>query len=359
MNKYFKKAIGLISILAVTLTSTGLPRVYAEGKDWEDETIKFGTVEEYIEHNIQSHLYAHSVTIEGALKYSEPIALYNFDNNSIVGSEIFIFDGDLIIGKTAVYDTDNGYVSTFDTYISNDLYSVYQSGEKIAMGYTNNSLLMYSTNYGYVYVDGNKIYDLPHDTPQELNAITICGEASPEYEVPYSFASIKLDVTHIGRSETYNKKGECWASCLAMQLNYHNNLNLTADKVLENCIRNKIGSYNSENNYVVNIDQEIDAYNLYDYSVTRVDSITHSDVVFTLKDNKPLAISINNTNFPNNSGHKILIKGITLNSFSSTYIFDDPDREDEVSIKLDGHPGTPLNTNFSYSGFNNCRYIDY
>lgn len=153
---FIKKAVGFILIFAISFASFSLSTVYAEGICSDNETVEFSTLEEYIEYNLPRHLYSHSFVVNGTLSYSRPVALYNFDNNSIIGSEVFIFEDNKLIGKTEIYETENGYVSTFDTFITDALFSAYQSGEEIAMGYINDNLFMYNDSDGYVYIDGLK-----------------------------------------------------------------------------------------------------------------------------------------------------------------------------------------------------------
>lgn len=353
MNKFFiKKVVGCILTAAVTLTSIACPPAYAENNDYDNEILQFGSLEEYIDYSIPRHLYAQSILIDGTLSYSNPVALYNFSDNSIIGSEIFIFDDDRIIGKTEVYNGESGYISMFDTYIPDDLLSAYCDGQQIAMGYFEEDLLMYTVSDGFVHIDGLESCDLAKSAlpvPQELSAITIWGITSPDFAIPYSISRISLDVKHVHNSTKEDKYGQCWAACLAMKLNYQKGLNLDADTVTAVCksdvsLQEKGGSVGANP-----VSPDITAmYNYYGYAVTTVnDAISHGDVYYALADGKPLVISIHNTD-TDDYGHAMVIKGIILDGSSSTYMLDDPNKwNTTVTWQLNGNP-TQKDPNISY-----------
>lgn len=330
--------------------------IYSE----DDEAIVFNSLDEYIEYSIPRHLYAQSIVIEGTLSYSHPVSLYDFDNGSVIGSEIFIFEDEELIGKTEVYDSEDGYISTFDTYITADIDWAYQMGEEIAVGYVNNTLFMYSDSDGYVYIDGFENYDLPSGTPLELNAITVWNETSSDFAVSYSVATARLNVIHVPNSLTYNGNGECWAACIAMKLNYQMGYNLDADTVFEAADSLGFLDWNFDYGLVIDLSDESAVYSHYGYNVTETSNrLTHGEVCNILSSGKPLAISINNSD--TKAGHQIIIKGIVLDAASSTYLVDDPELEREETILLNGNPSQTY-SNFSYgknNKFNNWRYTFY
>lgn len=333
--------------------------IYSE----DDEAIVFNSLDEYIEYSIPRHLYAQSIVIDGTLSYSHPVSLYDFDNGSVIGSEIFIFDDEELIGKTEVYNSGDEYMSTFDTYITADIDWAYQTGEEIAVGYVNNTLFMYSDSEGYVYIDGFENYDLPSGTPLELSAITVWNETSADFAVSYSVATARLNVIHVPNSLTYNGNGECWAACIAMKLNYQMGYNLDADTVFEAADSLGLLDWNFDYGLVIDLSDESAVYSHYGYNVTETSNrLTHGEVYNILRSGKPLAISINNSN--DDKGHKIIIKGITLDAASSTYIFDDPNTKIERTTILNGNPSQTY-PSFSYpygnngNGYNNWRYTIY
>lgn len=345
---FIKKAVGFILIFAISFASFSLSTVYAEGICSDNETVEFSTLEEYIEYNLPRHLYSHSFVVNGTLSYSRPVALYNFDNNSIIGSEVFIFEDNKLIGKTEIYETENGYVSTFDTFITDALFSAYQSGEEIAMGYINDNLFMYNDSDGYVYIDGFKRYDLPLETPQKLNMISIWDNVSPDFAVPYAtLASIKLNVQHVHNSNRYNKGGECSFACIAMKLNYQRGYNLDADTVYKTAddLGLLVWEFGSDLTFIYTID-EPKVYSYYGCNVTGTDKrMTHNEIYQILKEDKPVAISMNKNN--QEGGHEIIIKGITLETTQSTYLVDDPNSRDQRSFVLQGNPSQTY-PSFSY-----------
>lgn len=361
-RNFFKKAVGFISIFAVALSFFAFPTVYAQDIYSDDETVEFNTLDEYIEYSIPRHLYSHSLVVNGTLSYSKPVMLYNFENNSVIGSEIFIFEDNELLGKTEVYETEDGYVSAFDTYITDDLFSAYQSGEEIAMGYINSNLFMYNDSNGYVYIEGFGKYDLPLETPQILNTITVWSNTSPDLGVPYAtLASVKLDVRHIDNSTTYNSNGSCWAACVAMKLNYQMKWNLDADTVFEAADDWKLTLWEfGSTDLSVTLENEGEVFRKYGYNVNETAThMTHSEIYNILKNNKPLAISMNMNNSAN--GHQIIIKGLTLESASSTYFVDDPNYLEEKSFVLNGNPSqTYPSFYYQYSGgYDNWRYTFY
>lgn len=331
--------------------------IYSE----DDEAIVFNSLDEYIEYSIPRHLYAQSIVIEGTLSYSHPVSLYDFDNGSVIGSEIFIFEDEELIGKTEVYDSEDGYISTFDTYITADIDWAYQTGEEIAVGYVNNTLFMYSDSDGYVYIDGFENYDLPSVTPLELSAITVWNETSADFAVSYSVATARLNVNHVHTSYTYQSKGECWAACIAMKLNYQKGYNLDADTVFEAADSLGLIAWDfNTSSLVIDLYDEGAVYSHYGYNVTETSNrLTHGEVYNILRSDKPLAISINNDD--SQKGHQIIIKGIVLEAASSTYVVDDPELDREETIILNGNPSQTYSS-FWYGkggGFNNWRYTFY
>lgn len=335
--------------------------IYSE----DDEAIVFNSLDEYIEYSIPRLLYAQSIVIEGTLSYSHPVSLYDFDNGSVIGSEIFIFDDEELIGKTEVYNSGDEYMATFDTYITADIDWAYQTGEEIAVGYVSNTLFMYSDSEGYVYIDGFENYDLPTGTPLELSAITVWNETSPDFPVSYSISTVRLNVTHVHNSETYNNgNGECWAACIAMKLNYQMGYNLDADTVYEATDSLGLLSWDFNTSSTgVTLENEGAIFRHYGYNVTETSNrLTHGEVCNILTSGKPLAISLNYNN--SEAGHQIIIKGIVLDAASSTYIFDDPNSRDVRTTSLSGNPSQTY-PSFSYpygnhgNGYNNWRYTFY
>lgn len=341
LRKSLKSLAAFVTAAAI-FCSVVPQNIFAEEADTDyigNEAYVRTSLNDYLEYSLPRHLYTHSFDVIGMLSYSKPITLYNFDDNSVIGSEIFVFDDRGLIGKAEIYNTEDGYVSYFDTYITDDLFTAYQSGEEIAMGYVNGNLFMYNASVGYVYIDGFKKYDLPQETPEELTAITIWGETPADFALSYGVATANLNVKHIHNSTTYFADGECWAACIAMKLNYQLGYNLDTDTVFEKAYDLGLVTWDFSDSSIVNIpvEDEPEVYRHYGCNVSATSSrMTHSEIFNILRSNKPIAMSMNNNG--SEIGHEVIIKGITMEASGSTYLVDDPNHTSQKSLELKGNP---------------------
>ena len=350
-KNFLKKVVGFVSLLAVTLTSSALPAVYAEDYVPEDEEIVFDSVEEYIEYSIPRHLYSRSMMFDGNVGYSEPVALYDFERNVVIGSEIFILNDDEIIGKEEVYDTAGGYMSIFDTYIPDCISLAYEDSEPIAMGFLGEGTFMYSDSEGYVQIDGiEENRPLMLSSPLELSVISVARETPAYLDVPYSHLhTVMLDVKHVpNNKQTYIfPQGLCWAACLAMKLNYSqdrynsNTLDvLDAYMVANKCF--EIGNYKPKDGVLtVYLEHELYMYKEYEYPYIEYteEPMTHLEIHDCLNQGWPLVMAINKLPLePNAVGHDMLITGIILETGSSTYYVDDPNIPQLRTFNFSGNP---------------------
>lgn len=85
--KRLKRIGAVIACVALSITSMNTS-ILAEEAD--DNIYQFNTLDEYIEFSVPRHLYAQQIDVSDTVEYSEPISLYNFSDNTVVGSEIFL-----------------------------------------------------------------------------------------------------------------------------------------------------------------------------------------------------------------------------------------------------------------------------
>lgn len=285
----------------------------AGAEEFDDSVVEYSTLEEYVEYIIPRHLNAQSITFDGVLDYSEPIALYDFAANEVIGSTVFfMYDGEFV-GSLEVYGSDGDYSSSFSTYITDDIINSYQNEEPIAIGYVDYSLLMYSSVDGYIHINGEENYDTPNSVPADLAQIVMTGIAETDYIVPYSVATVKLrGISHVDNSSTYDN-GECWAAAVAMKLNYHLGLHLTADKIYEDLMEAGLET------------RALSAYEYYGYDATILaESLSIDEAFFILKDDsKPIIMIIKRTGAT--TSHAVVLYGIVIeNNKSATFTIDDP-----------------------------------
>ena len=367
-HNFIKKIVGFLSAAAITLTSAAVPDVYAEESGAEEELV-FNSMEEYIEYSVPRHLYAQGITTGETFEYSEPVALYDFESNSVIGSEVFIFDDNKLIAKTEIYDTEEGYVSTLDTYIPDNLMSAYSEGEEIAMGHLENSLLMYSVAEGYSHIDGLEKYDSPLKVPQELKKIVKSGVAASSFPVTQILHGIYLNTQHVPNATSkYFPQGECWAACLAMKLNfeqdrYNAGLHiLTAENVSNQSVLLEYAKPNPDSifsNYSVDILAMYKYYG-YQYIERTYEPKTHHEIHDILGWGIPLVMYMYKANEPSAVGHAVLIKGIALDTSLSTYIIDDPNISSDVTVDLSGNPSQTYPSFFyQYGNYDQWAYTDF
>lgn len=314
------------------------------------EPLTFNTLDDYIEYSIPRHLYAQQIETSAVLEYSAPIALYDFTNNTVVGSEIFFIDNGQMIGKMDVYNENGEYSSYFDTNITEDISNAYFNNYEIAIGGYYNSVLLYTDEKGFKLVDGLENDNAPANIPTELNKIIITGNVSTDFAMPYSIATYSLSVPHVDNSNTYDNAGQCWAAAVAMKLNYHKSLDLTADSVYEDLTAAEI-DFSSNGT--------VKALKYYDYSnyTSGSSALSSGSVTTALMNDKPIIMHISTS-----SGvkHAVVISGIVLDVSSSTYTVCDPNYSSTRTFNTSTNPNI-VNTSISYNsvGYNFTKWYYY
>ena len=336
MQKFKKTVSGFIAICMsmVTLSMS----ISAENSD---ETMMFNTLDEYIEYSIPRHLYAQQIETSNMLTYSNPISLYDFSSNTIVGSEIFLIDNGQLIGKMDVYNSDDDYSSYFDTNITDEMVDAYTNGDKIAIGSFENSILLYTDSEGFSFVDGLDNNNIPIKSPTELSSIIEEGTVSSDFILPYSIATYNLSVPIVDNSNTYDSSGQCWAAAVAMKINYHKGLNLTADSVYEEL---------TDANIDFSTNGTSKALKHFGYSnyVNSYSAMNSGDVALALKDDKPIIMHIANKSNENSAiTHAVVISGIVLDVSSSTYTIKDPNYSTARTLNTSNNPNVE-NTTIHY-----------
>lgn len=332
-----KKSV-IVAVMAIT-TLAFSTNIYAN-QSANDVINDFTNFDDYLEFSIPRHLYAQEIVIGDEVQYSNPVALYNFEDNTIIGNEIFIISDEKIVGKMDVTYIDGEYISCFDTSINDSIHYAYINNEPIAIGGFQNSLMLYTNSNGFSYIDGVESDQVPNQTPTELSSIFIRNSVSLNICIPRSLANISLPVSHVGNSTTYNSSGQCWASCVAMKIKYEKGTSLTSDKVYEDLTANNI-------DFSVNGTQEaLKYYGYSDYTRTGT-AMRPGDVATQLMNDHPVIMHIKNSSGTNS--HAVIIKGIVMDTSSSTYTIDDPNYSSTRSIVHNTNMGVVNQTISSYT----------
>ena len=339
MKKSILTAIAVALSGIVMSTSTAVASGNTTENKFEQESNIVQTVDanfqlseqEYsslIEYSIQKHLIAQNIFTESTVEYSNPIPYYNLGNQEIAGSQILIFSAGEIIGKMSVYYEDGIFSSDFDTSVNAATMNFAVLGNSnVALGGQNNSEFFYSDGEGWSYLDGVDTNTLPTYLPSITNTVTIAGSCNIPYIMPYSLATHNLAVKWVSNSTTYSSSGQCWASCVAMVVNYGKNKALTSNKVYEDLTN--AGLNFSYNGTAIALD-----YYSYTYLCTD-SSMTSGDVATALKNKRPVIMHITNSS---GNKHAVVIKGIILDTSSSTYTILDPNKSTPVTKVMVGNP---------------------
>lgn len=337
MNKKFLIA----SVMAIT--TLAISTNISATQPVDDTFNEITNLDDYLEFSIPRHIYAQRMEIGDEVQYSNPISLYNFEDNTIIGNEIFIISDGEIVGKMDVTYIDGEYNSCFDTSINDNINYAYINEEPIAIGGYQNSLMLYTSSNGFSYVDGVEGNQEPNQAPTELSSIEIRNSVSLNICMPYSIADISLPVSHVGNSTTYNSSGQCWASCVAMKINYEKGNSLTSDDVYEDLTANNI-------DFSTNGTQKALTYYGYsDYTRTGT-AMRPGDVATQLMNDHPIIMHIKNSS--GTSLHAVIIKGIVMDTSSSTYTVDDPNYSSTRSIVHNTNMGVVNQTISSYTSLN-------
>lgn len=236
-----------------------------------------------------------------------------------------------------IYNENNHFSSYFDTIITDEIIDAYANGYDVAIGTFEKSVFFYSDMTGYSFVDGLEDENNPVQIPTQLSSISLDGVISLEnYVIPYAIATHKLSVPFVSNSNTYDANGQCWAASVAMKLNYHKSLNLTADSVYEKLTKAGI---DFETNGTT---KALDYFDYDNYCSTS--SMTSGDVALALGDEKPVIIHISDKN---NVKHAVVISGIVLDVAGSTYSINDPNYSYTRSFNTTTNP-TTQNSSISY-----------
>lgn len=338
MNKKFLIAsVAAITTLAISTNISATQSV-------DDAFNEITNLDDYLEFSIPRHIYAQRMEVGDEVQYSNPISLYNFEDNTIIGNEIFIISDGEIVGKMDVISIDGEYNSCFDTSINDNINYAYTNDEPIAIGGYQNSLMLYTSSNGFSYIDGVEGNQEPNQVPTDLSSIEIRNSVSLNICVPYSIADISLPVSHVDNSETHDYLGQCWASCVAMKINYEKSNSLTSDDVYEDLMANNI-------DFSVNGTQKALTYYGYpDYTRTGT-AMRPGDVATQLMNDHPVIMHIKNSSGTNL--HAVIIKGIVMDTSSSTYSIDDPNHSSTRTIVHNTNMGVVNQTISSYTSSGN------
>lgn len=342
MNNFVKKI--LTATLAFALQYSGLSAVtYAETNLEE-----YG-IDDYLADELPKYFRAQEIQVNDEVEYSTPIVLYDFSTSEVIGSEILVVNDNDFIGKIEIYTDGECYSSVFDTYLPDEFSDQIINSSDAAFGYYNDNFLFYSSELGYIKVDGVNEFTVPNYVPDVSvninydNSVLVNSLITPRSIVTYN-----LNVTHVS-NKTINGVGRCNLACVAMKLNYELGLSLTARDIYEALNTNDdIDSVTTRN-----------AFNYYGYSATNVNgAMTSGDVALKLRDNKPVIMWAKNTA---GAKHAMVICGIQLEVTNSIYTADDPNKTSRISFSTSGNPDTVSSglTDISDCGYSTWYYSWY
>ncbi len=350
MKKIFKRitssALALSIVCSANISANALESYSLIG----DTTTEISEQEyiEFVEYSIQKHLVVQDILTDSPVEYSNPIPYYNISTQEITGSIILVMSDDKVIGKMSVCYDDGTFSSDFDTTVNNVIQSAVSDDLEIAFGGQNNSEFFYSENEGWSYVDGIDMQTIPSYSPSVAETVTVAGSCNISYIMPRSIATYNLGVNRVANSTTYNSAGQCWASCVAMVVNFKDSDTLTSDDVYEDLTDAEIDF--SSNGTALALDY-------YDYSYTETDSsMTSGDVTTALMNRKPVIMHIKNSS---NDRHAIVIKGIVLDATSSTYTILDPNKSTTITKVVSGNPNaSQYNFSFTSAGVSFTKWYN-
>ena len=315
----------------------------------QDTLIERQSFDEFVTEALPKHLNGRGIVSTGALTYSTPIALYDFENFDLIGTEIIVFEDGEFLGKMEIHERNNGYVSIFDDYLPDDICDALVEGADIAFGFVNDNLLFYSSEEGYVLADGFNEYEKP-----EINPITTPLYFDTEFNMPMqhdvnSITTVELDVDRVP-NETIDGSGKCVFSCAAMLLNYHGcTQNLTTAK-----------AYNKGKELVPNGSDSsriTKLFDYYDYDVTTVKTaISASRVAVELRNDNPLMIAIGKNG---TASHEVVISGVTLDATSTRFTIVNPNATSVHDMYISHSNPNEVVSTISYGSYNYWKSVRY
>lgn len=315
------------------------------------------SLESYIEHVLQNYLYGYETGIQ--IGYSNPIPYIDFSTGNCISDCFFVFGGDTIIGRLFVNNSEGKFSSTFYGQDNTELQSAFDNNLEIAIGCYNNNVISFTEENGYSLVDGvfEELY--PSSFPQRTEIIF----KEKSISVPINTLALNsesrkiLSVPVVANDPSLGTgAGICWASCVAMKMNYQKGLHLEASDVYY-ATANKMHDMGIDSD-PLGIPSNIKwAYEAYSYSVTYKNSaVTPNEIFGMLSLNKPVQISISGTDSSGETvGHAVIIYGIAISDSSSsntdiTLYIKDPNTNLYQLVNFSGNPNI-VKSNISYSPY--------
>lgn len=306
------------------------------------------SLDSYLNMCIPKYISAQNVQFDGILSYSKSIALYDFEKCEIIGNAVFVLDDGEPIGKIELFQDQDGFSSTFDTAITDDIKNAYEHGDEIALGYYGDNILLYSTEYGYDYIDGVGVSEYPSYVPANLNEAEMSCLLNPyAVQVATVLGSRSLNVRHV-HNITVSSVGQCWAACAAMLSNYCHDTDYDAYDIYNIAESNGVDHHSS------------DVFTELGYSYTIVNGVMSPNDIFTqLSNGRPISISIKRTD--RTATHSVVICGIVLEHNLSTLTVNDPNYSALKSFVINVAPTSKTNSinylNNTYDYWYKCIYL--
>ena len=317
----------------------------------EDNT----SLESYIERAIPNYVYGYEPSYQ--ISYSNIIPYVDFEEDDSIMKCVFVFDGDKVIGRMLINNFDETYGSVYFEQDNAEIQRAFDENLEISIGCYNDNVVFFSEENGYSIIDGVREHMLPPEAPIQMSKIykaNVLPSSSMAYSQNVETQKL-LRVSVVSNDSSLGAgTGVCWASCVAMKINYRDKSYLTARDVYY-ATANKMHGLGIDTDPEGSPSNIIWAYEAYDYNVTyKPSAISCSEILGMLESNIPIQISLAGINEKGEAAnHAIIIYGITIANSNSnkadiTLWFKDPNYNDNgKKIYFQSSMSTVL-TNINY-----------
>lgn len=282
----------------------------------EDNT----SLESYIERAIPNYVYGYEPSNQ--ISYSNIIPYVDFEEDDCIMECVFVFDGDKIIGRMLISNFDETYGSVYFEQDNDEIQRAFDENLGISIGCYNDNVVFFSEENGYSIIDGVREHMLPPEAPIQMSKI-YKANVLPSSPMAYSQNAETqklLSVSVVGNDPSLGAgAGVCWASCVAMKINYRDKSYLTARDVYY-ATANKMHELGIDTDPEGSPSNIIWAYEAYDYNVTYEPSaISCSEVLGVLNSNIPIQISLAGIDKEGKAAnHAVIIYGVIIANANSS-----------------------------------------
>lgn len=359
MSKILRKIVSvfLASVMITNLAFTG----YAANTN-----LSAIELDNYIHEVAPFYLNSLGISFEKSYYLSEVFDVKSYDTEEIVGHYVFVLCEDELIGKMKINYCEE-YISTFDTYIPNELQNIYDNSSAFSLVAYDDNIWAVSNNIG-VAIEKNA------ETRNNISVSWDCADAilkndcvslesswayddvtpraSAVVSASVPFASVSCDdVVHIPNT-TYSGVWICWAACVAMAVNYHNRNVTNYEDISALDVATSEGVDVVAYGLAANHAAAYSNYNL-DYQKDDDGKLTPQEMFFILRDDDcPIELGLKEINSAKDDEdlfrHAVIVKGVDLYTNYAIITLDDPTVGNGEIRTITGAHNNIL-ANFTYS----------